>query len=338
MNKKGILYVTFLLLFTLTGNLYSQTHTTRKDTIFVKEKGKEGLYVEETGTVEKITLKYLILVTKDGERKLFTRDVVKIVKLDKTHSQQELNLVTMHWNEEQSKLVKAVQGFPIVGESLTFLNELPGATDTLVAIIILLAMLSYAAYKVYEALVISADIRKLNTNKVHMELSKIYFEVAALKKQLGLNFDVTDIEPEISELKQRDIETVFRMPEIHVLEFLKFKILGLLTSEEKKKRSEVWLKKWQNFKMKNNRLPAIIYYPKSLIYFLAVSFVALFCLGSIVNIFLPFINPDISGGVSPGISLIYIVFFILSLSFLVRLNNRRKILKNSYSKFKTENN
>ena len=89
-------------------------------------------------------------------------------------------------------------------------------------------------------------------------------------------------------------------------------------------------KKWQTHRKKNKWQSVLIYYLRILINLLLTLVVAMLSIGSLVDIILPFIDPEFIVGASPLISIIFLAFFIISIAILLRLNTNRRIMRKTY--------
>lgn len=350
MKRKLITLSSLLVVLILAVGLWGQ-NSKKTDIIevkiFVKEEGKEGTYNMEEGTIKDLTSNYIIIKRKTIkenepppiEHLLYERAVVKRIEFLETNKDNYKNpdkylnykkLVDTHWNRDKSLLVAAVQDVRIFGD-LSILDKLPGFADVFIAVIVLLSMFSYAGYKAYDKFVTAANIRSLNNKKLTMEIDKLRYEIETLKKQIKLPLKTSpgDKVAEL-DLAKEEVARKLVLPQFRILDFIKYKLLRLLSDDEKSQRAEFWLKKWQTYRKKNRWQSVLIYYTRVLMNLLVTLVVAMFSIDFFVVMILPFINPEFTGGASPLISIIFLALFIISIAILLRLNTNRRIIRRTY--------
>lgn len=333
------------LVFVLSGTLWCQDSKTYNDVIFVKQPGNVSVYSIMTGHIVDLTSGEIIMEI-EGKRLLYTREAVKLVELDKTRKneidkniaakyQEYQRYIDIYWNKKKSLIVDTVQKTPFIGTYLGFLEKLPGASGTVLAVLILLAILSYGIYRLYQAFVISTNLRNLNRTKLNMEISKLHYEIESMKKKLGIAEEIALEKIQTQKIDQESILYAFKIPEVRLLDFLKYKILRILTEEERQRRTDLWKKKWQAYKVRPTWQRVLFYNARLLMNLLTTMCVAMFSIGFFFDIFLPFIDPEIFSGTSPLISLIFIPSFVVSFAFLLRLNAQRRIIRKTYHEAST---
>ena len=345
MKRKLIALSSLLVVLILTGGLWGRnsTETDVYVRIFVKEGGKEGTYNVVKGKIEDLTANYII-VERENEHLLYERAAIKRIEFDEINKDEYektnkyliyKKLVDTRWNRDKSLLVAIVQDVPIFGNSLSILDKLPGAIDIFIAVIVLLSMFLFAGYKAYDKFVTAANIRSLSNKKLMMEIDKLRYEIEGLKKQLRLSTKKSpgDKVPELDLVKE-EVARKLVLPQFRILDFIKYKVLRLLSDEEKSQRTEIWQKKWQSYRKKSKWQSVLIYYLRVFINLLLTLFVAMFSIGASVNIILPFTDPEFSGGASPLISVMFLALFIVSIAILLRLNTNRRITRKTYREAK----
>jgi hypothetical protein len=296
------------------------------DTIFVEEDGRSGVYLETIGRIDTITSEYLILKTELGNRVLYTREIVKRLVIDTTHSQYTRNTVGVYWCKDRSFLVQLLQQTPGLGGLSSLLDYVPRGVDIFIAILVLLVLLSYASYRAYVTLVIAARTRDLNSWKLR-------YEIAGLRKQLGAVTGGPADTIETLDSEQKEDTATSTIPLANMLEFLKRKVLRLLTDGQKQEHHDLWLNRWRSLKQKSNWMPKLVFYALLPLYWWLTGIMFMLSLGSFIDTFLfLFMSTEIdsSGAVSPWFSLCFLIMFLVSLSLLFRFNTQRRILRSSY--------
>lgn len=329
MKCNMLLPVILGLLLVLSGISWTYSAEVGEDVIFVAEPGQDGVYSELNGKIKNITSSEMIFEI-GGKRLLYERDAVRRVILDPSNPENIQDLVSIYWNQEESQIVKAVQSTPIIGPSLSILDDLSGPVRMFLAVLVLLGLLLYATYKSYEIFVVTTNLRNLNIDKLNMEVRKLRYELNAIEEKVGA---ITKPVPEaaiIEEMEKVRFPYSFDMPQLHILDFVKYKIFRIFTEEEKKRHTESWLKKWQIHQDSSKFVRRLIYSSRLTLNVLSTFFVAVFSLGFFVDIMLPFIEPAEFSGASPLISLLFLILFIISFAFLLRLNAKRGIIRATY--------
>jgi hypothetical protein len=255
-------------------------------------------------------------------------------KIKKNDYEKLKNTVDIHWNNKKSWIVNAVLQTPVLKEA--FPNGLPPALENFLAALFLLAILSYGVYRLYQMLVVATNLRKLNRTKINMELGKLHYEVESLKRELGITEEVVPHRVQIREeavapgkTQKIDLESIlsgFKLPEVHPFEFLKYKVFRMLTKEEQQRRTDLWKKKWPV----NKKSRALLYYVLLPINLVFTALAVIFSIAFFVDIILPFVDPEFLEGVGLSFSLVFILLFIVSLVFLLRLNAQRRIMRKTY--------
>ena len=302
---------------------------TGEDAVFVSVPGHKGVYHRTTGKIVKLTPDELIL-EKDGRQILYEQGVVHSVELGSAQAQDKHDVANNYWNRKESQIVKAVQSTPIVGQYLSFLNSLPYSARTFLAVLVLLGAILYAAYQAYQVVVVATSLRNLSTEKLTMEVRKLRYDLETIEKTLGLT-PAKFPERTATEVPAMTIMPIhFEVPQINIIDFVKHKLLRMLTEDEKKHRAELWGKKWEKLKKRSGWMSVAVYYWRMSINWVGTLFVALFCIGSFIDIFLPFYAPASSDPVNPSISVVFVIFFAISLAWLLRLNAVRRIIRTTY--------
>jgi hypothetical protein len=298
-------------------NYWNKENILSSDTIFITS-GESGIFIQKTGTIDTLTQDYLFMVTAEGNRTLYTGETVKRVGLDYTHTSHDSSIVGLYWNKERSLLLELFREYKYIGPAAIYLSNSLG--DTTILILLLLGVLSFASYKVYDKLVIGASIRKYTSEKLR-------YEINAIKKDLGIISEELLEETAIPRKKKE--RKVF-----DIIDFLKFKLLRMLTEKQKEERRELWTERWDTYKEKKDRLRWRYSYIRVVLNLCLTFYAIMFTLGSLINIFPPLLVPEIFGKAAAIVSLFYLILFMLSLAFLLRLIQQRRIMTESYVKVK----
>jgi len=299
------------------------------DRLFVAKPGQEGVFTEVSGRVTSLTAGEII-IDADGRQTLYERKTVHRVMLSHDQPDEIKNLVTVYWNHEESRFVsqlfKALQGTPIIGPALSVLDNLYAPVRMIFAVLILLGLLTYAAYKVYEILFVATSMRNLNIDKLNMEVRKLRYELEALEKKIGVRSPQKAMATEIDTTEQAQARYHFELPPLHILDFMKYKILRLFTSEEKQKITEEWQSRWRTFQDKPKTLRWLGYQWFLAVKLIVVFFLAIFAATFFANTFTSINDPTLGA----SFSVIFFILFMLTLPLLVRQYAKRRIMQATY--------
>lgn len=156
------------------------------DVVFVQT-DTAGVYHGRSGSIIALTPSYVVLRSPDGDH-LFARDAVHRVVMSGTTVLDDRTfwptILRTYWNSDRSPLVKAVQAFPIVGQPLRVLDNIPTSIASLLATIALCLALLWASYKAYELTIVSRDTQRLNRLRLQLEIAKIRNEALDLSRRL----------------------------------------------------------------------------------------------------------------------------------------------------------
>ncbi len=313
---------------------HAQPDTEPSDVLFVKQHGEEGVYSATTGEIVEVTPKY-ILLNKEGIQSIYTRDVVYRVVLDSNQAQRSnyqhwQRLINLYWNRNKSLIVEMFTRTPYMGNFFFFLEYLPGAWRTVLAVIILLSILLYAAYKLYEMIIIAAGLRVLNRTKLDMEVRKLSYEIENINKQLGVTTEVAFDREERQIVEKGRFPYGFELAPLLIADFVKHRLLGFLTKDEERVLADRRREKWQHFKGKNIWLPRTIYGAKWAMNVVLTIFVGAVGTGAFINIFLLFMGPTEFYAPSILAGLFFLALSVVFGRFLVRLSMRRRIMSYTY--------
>jgi hypothetical protein len=334
-SGKATIKAVILFMFTLSlappVSLGSEESEVCIDTVFVKQSAQEGIYLEITGKILELTQKHIFMETTDGERVRYLPVAIKKVGLDTTRSGSEewQKIVDIYWNKNTSLWVTIIQD--MFGNKGLFLSTMTENSSALLAILILIAILSYIGYRLYEMLIVNADLRKINRTKLTTEIDKLQYEITSIKKQFGIEIRIPAVETtaESGGIVQEKISHGFDLPQI---QFIKYKIFRLLTTKEKDERKNRLQNKWKKYKKKSGWKRKIVLFARLSVNTLAIIFVSIFGFGALVDVVLPLADPTFLAGGSALISLLFFILFYISLVLFIRLRTKRKLIRDSYDK------
>jgi len=302
----------------------------KKDIVYARQSQQDVGYSATTGEITQMTCGQIIINTADGKHLLYTRDIVQRVVLDPSYPDRNKGwerAVTRCWNRETPILVNVVQNAIPDWSPIKLTAKVPAGLDTFLAVVILMSVLLYAAYKLYEFSIDATRVNCLNRAKLDMEVRKLRYEIEGLKKQMGVATDVIAEKTGFDESAPFD----FRIPRIHITDFLKHKVLRMPTEEGTLRIAERWRNKWRNYGPKERRLVAN-YHVRLVMNYLGTYCVAMMCLGTLGDVFIfPFL-PDsaLTGWATFGGSFLFLVWFVFLLAVLLRLNTNRRIMRETY--------
>jgi len=309
-------------------------HTPSRDTIFARDPNQAGVHARQLGTIVAVTAEDLTLAEHSGElRKIYSRDVVRRVGLDDAHCDDVKDQVASYWNRTKSLLVASVQKAPGAGPLLGFLDVLPPGVDVVFVTVLLILFLGYGGYRAYETVIVARGVRDLNLVKLRLEIERLRRELDGVQGRSG----TPGATPELASARliEEEKPSSWRLPEIHAMDFLRYKVLRLPTEEERQDRTERWAKRWTSYGKKRTWLPAAMYGWWRLINGALRVTVAMFGVGALVDVALPLTAPDEFGGAAGVvIMLIFAGLAILCLSWFLQLRERGRIIKATYREFR----
>ncbi len=345
---KTILVLSFGSLFVLPASLWCISPGTESavkqqvekriytDVIFLEGPEQEGVYSKKIGRIRELEKSYIIMEMPEGEHLLYTPRVVKLVGLhnldpnDPNDSEGLENnwpkLIDRYWNRKP--LLALVLGDTSFGRGLSVLGEYSYGFATFLGVLILFALLSYAGYRLYEIVIISTHLRDLNSTKLNMEIRKLRREIEDIEKRLGITTKVVPEQEETEYFGRKLVSYKSALSQLNIFNFVKYKILRILTEQEKSRRADVWRKRWEAYRMKKAWLPALIYYPRLLLNIAVTIFTALFSLGAFVDMFVFAHIGDEFG--SFYYIFVFFAMFMISFAFFLRLNTQRRIMRKTY--------
>jgi hypothetical protein len=301
------------------------------DKLFVAKPGQDGVYTEVNGTIRKLTCNEII-VDVDGKQTLYERKAVRRVTLSQSQSDEIKKQATICWNQEDSQFVsntwKTFQTIPVIGQVLSAFSDSlnsPAVKMTLV-ILILAGLLIYVAYKAYEIFYIATNMRNLNIDKLSMEVRKLRYELDAIEMKMGVLPAAKGLPAEMEETTQQRARYHFELPQLRILDFVKYKILRVLMDEEKKKRLQNWRMTWQAYREKPAALRWLGYKFISVLYLVITALVGMSVLVFFIGVFVGVSDPEL--GLS--FSALFLVLAIIFLSLLLRLLVQRRIIRDAY--------
>jgi hypothetical protein len=325
------------ILFVMT--LWCQTPDSSrfKDVVFVQQAEQKGSYRSVVGQIKDLKSSHLIIESPAGGTALYTREVVQRILLDTTRAKLDpinykswRELVNANWNADASLLVSVVSATPVDGNLVKdSLAKLPSGIDSVVALVILLLTLCYVVYWAYDFALVSRRAKGLDQEKLQMEIAKLRFEIASLKKKLGVPETVVPVGEREPTLAHRPIDYSHLVNLKEVARFVKDKLLRVPSEEQKRQTTEQWLNYWKRYEKKSRWLSLAMYLIWLALNYVVTAFIGLIFLGSVVDIFLtPSFTP--SGDASIFLSLFFLLLSIICLAFLVRLHVLRVVVRRTH--------
>jgi len=308
-----------------TDGVTSAAPPAQSDTFFVAKPGAEGIYTEISGTIVALDCSDLEAEV-DGKHMLFERKVVRHVTVRDAGLRKK---AAYCWNQEESAvltLLKSLEKVPMIGSFLEAVVENLNSphVQTSLGIAILLAGLLLVAYRVYDFFYVAGTERNLNLDKLNLEVRKLRYELNAVEKQMGVQQPIRR-DPESGSSIQDRVRPRLELPKLHIRDFVKYKILRLLSDEQKRKRHDQWIAIWQATRGDPKGSP-LRYSLTMAAYGIGVVAGALlisaFSLGVLLSLF------DSSLGASFGV--ICLVLTWMFLSVLLRLVANRRTVRDSY--------
>lgn len=314
--------------------------------LFVKQTQGMG-YSAVEGEIVDVTCDYVRVNTageggKKGERLLYSNDAVRRINLGGTPNnprwkssdgearyRQWQTAVDSCWNRDKSRFVVAFQSAPLVGSYLSWLDKLPPGFDTFMAIVILAIFLFYGGFKSYEFLMVSSRASALSREKLSKEVRKLGYEIEALKKTLGAGAPEPLSQPTVAETLPVFGLSIERL---HIKDFLKYKVLRVPTEIDITHRRNKAREEWQEYRKKRSKRALYVRYGLRLtVNWFLTGFVAVFCVTYGIEAFIfPFMYMPEFGATGIWVGLTALLFAVFLGSLWLRLNIRRRILRETY--------
>ena len=225
----------------------------KPDELLVAKAGQDGVYVGIVGTIRELTCNAVVILV-DRQTVLFERKLVRRITLNSPTSKEIKQTYEQCWSKEESQFVakiwKSAQKIPIIGPVFDALDSVIARARTMIVVLIVLGLLFFAAYKLWEIFYVAAHVRGLSIDKLSMEVKKLRYDLHEVERKLGVAPQVAGsasapvTEEKLVSVTDR-LPTHLEMPKLPVLEFVKYKILRMLTDEVRQKRSQAWRTKWQ---------------------------------------------------------------------------------------------
>jgi hypothetical protein len=301
------------------------------DKLFVAKPGHDGVCTEVNGTIRKLTCSEIV-VDVAGEQTLYERKAVRRVLLSQSQSDEIKKQAAICWNQEESQFVskvwKALQSIPVIGQVLSAFSDSLNSpmVKMILAILILAGLLIYIAYKAYEIFYVATNMRNLNIDKLSMEVRKLRYELDAIEMKMGVVPTAKELpaETEVTTLERARYH--FEIPQLHILDFVKYKILRMLTDEEKQKILQKWRMTWEASRARSKAVRWLSYHLLMAGYLVLIVSIGTGALGFLADVFLAVSDPELG----PGFSALFLILSIVFLSFLLRMIARRRIIRDAY--------
>jgi hypothetical protein len=295
--------------------------------VFVAKPLAEGVYIEMTGMIVEMDCSD-ITMDVDGNRMMFERKVVRRVAVNVKDRESEIGKKAAScWSQEDSALmpiVKALEGIEVIGSLLKGVEGLNSPrVQTTLGLVILFGGLVLVAYRLYDFFYGSATERNLKLEKLNLEVKRLRHELDGVGKPVGLQPPAVSA-PDSSAIQER-LRARLELPKLHIGDFIKYKILRILSDQQKMARHDRWAKRWQAWRG-NSQGGAFRYMLLMAVYAIGVIAAALLALAFALGVLMSL--SDSTLGVSFGV--ICVVLGLLCLSVLLRLVAQRRIIRDSY--------
>ncbi len=263
-------------------------------------------------------------------RYIYSREIVRQVRLDSAHSSTDREVADKYWNREKGWLITAVRQAPVVGGLLAgpLENASPGAATALSALV-LIAILSYAAYRGYGTLIVAREVQELSRRKLQMEVRKLRYELESMRQALGLE-QVGEAE---TERLEKDSSTAgLRIPEVDVIAFLRQKLGRASTQQAKLERFARWRRVWEAHRSRATWLQQTLYYVHELLNMAGALLSLLFALGFAFDVVLPLVDPTFGGGI--GMSVVFAALSLLCVRAFLRFKREGEVITTTHREFR----
>ena len=296
----------------------------------MRQPGREGVYAYETGCIARLEPGYLVIATGTTFY-IYSRETVRQVRLDSLHPEADHELASRYWNREKGWLITSMHQAPVVGGLLAApLDSAPPWAATLVGALVLVVLVSYAAYRGYGTLVVARHVQELNRRKLQMEVKKLRYELQSLRQTLGLE-DAEEAEAALDS----DVPTPgLRIPEIDVLGYLRQKLGSASTEQAKLERRARWRRVWEAHRTEATWLQQTRYYLRELVNIAGALLSLLFGLGFAVDVVLPFVDPEFGGGGGIVMSAVFAGLTLLCLRGFLHFRREGEAITLSHREFK----
>ncbi|MCK5012951.1 MAG: hypothetical protein KAS66_03960 [Candidatus Omnitrophica bacterium] len=333
-----ILLCSSFFLLSIAGTVKAEDDSRINDYLYLKQIGVDGIYVKVEGRFLDVTENRIYMKKGTGENLLFERKAVKHVRVYRPDSLKNNDKIwkkrtewqetaKKYWNRESSLILTFLLGLPVLGDVLKFLNYLSASLANVLAFVILLPVIMYGIYRLYESSVISSKTRQMNNAKLELEIRKLRYDVRRIEDRLGISVseDAGRLTYAADEKKPfyQDIE----MPKLEILDFIKQKILRFPQEEHILGQKEVWGKRWEAYKNWNPWARYLVYSVHMIWNAILTIFAFLMGIGAIPNVFM-YMGESEAG--SLGLSLAMLGVFYGSIISLIKLKYLRKSIRETY--------
>ncbi len=295
--------------------------------VFVAKPLAEGVYLEMTGMIVEMDCSD-ITMDVDGNRMMFERKVVRRVTVNVKERDSEIGKKAAScWSQEDSALmpiVKALEGIEVIGSLLKGVEGLNSPrVQTTLGLVILFGGLVLVAYRLYDFFYGSATERNLKLEKLNLEVKRLRHELEGVGKPVGLQPPIANA-LDSSAIQER-LRARLELPKLHIGDFVKYKVLRILSDQQKLARHDRWTKRWRDWR--GNAQGGIFPYMLLMtVYAIGIIAVALLTLAFALGILMSL--SDSTLGVSFGV--MCVVLGLLCLSVLLRLVAQRRIIRDAY--------
>lgn len=299
------------------------------DYIYLKAPADQLGFVRVRGEVDDVTRDYVVFVPQDQtEPHLYTRQEVRRIELSED-DRKFRDVVERFWNEQRNLQRGKRDAWEWTVDVVTEL--LPGGLLVGILVLAALYVLMATALQAYERFVLEGHLKRLNTAKLMEEIEKLRIEVIELRARVGLPAEETKaVAPETGTARFKPELTGGHLPELHLGEFFKYKVLWLRTPQRVEGRKRELINKWRPQEGRDTAWLKVRYAARSVLEIIALIVGWMFVAGAVGNVFLfgtePAYRQELGGGFIVYVAALSVGMIIA----LARLMQDRKIRKDAY--------
>lgn len=324
----------------------TETLQQKTDYIYLKDiEGKLG-YLKIPGEVESVTRNHVLFFRQDvNATYLYTRDDVRRIELAGDDTESFGATVGSHWNDKDFPDLKSGDAWAIGGELIS--DYLPGAVVTGFLVLACVYFLASTLLQAYQRFVLEGNIKRLNTEKLLGEIDKLRIEVFEMRQRLGISTSAEEMlsredeetpagEPSVAvrgipPVERRAVLPEMRLPETHIIEFVKTRILHIRSPEEFEARKQNLFGYWQTENAKNPDWFRLRYHAYNTAMTVAIWFGWIFALGLIGNVVGYFTDPSYAEIVGEDQTILFFsVICAVLIVAVIRLGQKRKLRRAAY--------
>jgi len=304
------------------------------DEILVAKAGQDGVYTGVVGTIRELTCNAVIIAV-DKRVTLFERKLVRRITLGGPTSAEIKATYERCWSKEESQFVakiwKWAQTIPLIGPFFEALDSVVARARTMIVALIVLGVLFATAYKLWDIFYVAAHVRSLSIDKLSMEVKKLRYDLNDIERKIGISPPAPAPAPAPTLADEKlvsatdRLRTHLEMPKVPVLEFVKYKVLRMLTDEMRQKRSQAWRGKW--LRLRDHPTQRwLSYFIRRTLYFSGLALVGTMVFTMFLGAVASLGDPEM--GVPAGLS--GLLWGFIFLAIFLRLIANYRIMRNAY--------